>query len=122
MLEYSYLISFNDFIRIMRSEVYMKTDQIRHMVIFCLAYAKDSAEVEGFLKDGKEILSSIPTVQDFEVLKQISNKNDYDYGFSMVFENQADYDTYNNHPKHVSFVKERWMKEVTRFLEIDFTN
>jgi hypothetical protein len=100
----------------------MKTGQIRHMVIFCLTYAKDSAEIEQFLKDGEEILSSIPTVQDFEVLKQISSKNDYDYGFSMVFENQADYDTYNNHPKHVSFVKERWMKEVTRFLEIDFTN
>jgi hypothetical protein len=31
-----------------------------------------------------------------------------------------DYTTYNEHPVHVGFVEERWMKEVKDFLEIDF--
>ncbi|MBE9518785.1 MAG: Dabb family protein, partial [Bacteroidetes bacterium] len=31
-----------------------------------------------------------------------------------------DYNTYNQHPDHVAFVQERWLKEVTDFLEIDF--
>jgi len=38
----------------------------------------------------------------------------------MVFANQNDYSAYNNHPDHVSFVQNRWMKEVSDFLEIDF--
>ena len=50
----------------------------------------------------------------------MSVKNKYQYGFSMVFANQEDYSTYNNHPDHVAFVQDRWMKEVTDFLEIDF--
>ena len=56
----------------------------------------------------------------FQAFKQVSPKNDYQYGFSMVFANQADYTTYNEHPDHVAFVQDRWMKEVSAFLEIDF--
>ncbi len=51
---------------------------------------------------------------------QVSIKNDYDYGFSMVFNDKQAYDTCNNHPDHVAFVEHRWKKEVARFLEIDF--
>lgn len=100
----------------------MNSNEIRHMVIFNLSHAKGSAEADSFLKDGKEILTSIPVVQEFEVLKQVSPKNDYDYGFSMKFEDKAAYEAYDIHPKHRAFVEERWMKEVTRFLEIDFKN
>lgn len=100
----------------------MKSNQVRHMVIFCLTHSKGSAEAEKFLEDGRKILTSIPVVQEFEVLKQVSPKNDYDYGFSMIFEDEAAYEAYNSHPKHVAFVQERWTTEVTRFLEIDFKN
>jgi hypothetical protein len=96
------------------------TESIQHMVIFDLKHKKSSAEEAKFLADGKLILSRIPVVRDFRVLDQVSPKNDYDYGFSMVFANRADYETYNNHPDHVAFVENRWKKEVTRFLEIDF--
>ena len=65
-------------------------------------------------------MSSIPVVNNFEVLKQISNKNDFDFGFSMEFANQDDYDEYNNHLEHFSFLEERYEEEVDRFLEIDF--
>jgi hypothetical protein len=54
------------------------------------------------------------------VFNQVSVKNDYTYGFSMVFAGQSEYTTYNNHPDHVAFVENRWNKEVSRFLEIDF--
>ena len=98
----------------------LKKGQIQHMVIFDLQYEKGSAEAIKFLDDGIEILSAIPVVQNFQSFNQVSTKNDYDYGFSMIFENREGYATYNNHPNHVAFVENRWKKEVTRFLEIDF--
>ena len=94
--------------------------QIQHGVIFSLVHEKGSAEAETFLADGKRILTGIPVVKNFQVFRQVSLKNDYQYGFTMVFDSAADYKTYNEHPAHVAFVEERWMKEVTNFLEIDF--
>ena len=96
------------------------SEAVQHMVIFDLKHKKGAAEEQKFLADGKSILTRIPVVRDFRVLDQVSLKNDYDYGFSMVFASSADYETYNNHPDHVAFVENRWKKEVTRFLEIDF--
>jgi len=93
--------------------------EIQHMVIFNLPYPEGSEEASQFLEDGTSILTSIPVVQNFQAFRQVSAKNDYQYGFSMVFANQEDYDTYNNHPDHLAFVQERWTKEVTGFLEID---
>ena len=92
---------------------------LQHMVIFNLPYQDGSVEARMFLEDGTRILTAIPVVQNFQAFKQVSEKNDYQYGFSMVFANQDDYDIYNNHPDHVAFVQERWLKEVTDFLEID---
>ncbi|WP_232427714.1 MULTISPECIES: Dabb family protein [Thermobacillus] len=55
-------------------------------------------------------------------MKAIEEKTDFDFGFSMEFASQADYDAYTAHPDHVKFVEERWKKEVVRFQEIDFVN
>jgi Stress responsive A/B Barrel Domain len=93
--------------------------EIQHMVIFNLPYPEGSEEAGRFLDDGARILTSIPVVQHFQAFRQVSAKNDYQYGFSMVFANQEDYNTYNNHPDHLAFVQERWNREVTGFLEID---
>lgn len=98
----------------------MTAKPIRHMVIFNLIHQKDSQEELKFLKDGQELLTSIPVVKDFQVLRQVSSKNEYNFGFSMIFETSEDYATYNNHPVHKAFVASRWEKEVTKFLEIDF--
>lgn len=95
-------------------------EEVQHMVIFNLPYPKESSKAMKFLQDGARILTGIPVVQNFQAFNQVSVKNKYQYGFSMVFANQDDYTTYNNHPDHVAFVKDRWMKEVTDFLEIDF--
>lgn len=98
----------------------LKGKEVQHMVIFNLPYKAGSSKAVKFLNDGNRILSGIPVVRDFQVFLQVSPKNDFQYGFSMVFTNQDDYETYNTHPDHVAFVEERWMKEVTDFLEIDF--
>ncbi|XEC96534.1 Dabb family protein [Paenibacillus tarimensis] len=98
----------------------MEKSAIRHMVIFNLKHDKGSSEEKRFLTDGQEQLTSIPVVQNFQVFRQVSVKNGYDYGFSMDFASQAEYDAYNEHPVHMAFVEQRWKKEVIRFLEIDF--
>lgn len=94
---------------------------ILHSVIFSLKHEKGSEAERRFLEDGQRILTSIPTVTNFQVYKQVSAKNEYNYGFSMEFSSQADYEAYNDHPLHVQFVNERWLTEVEKFLEIDYT-
>lgn len=92
---------------------------ITHMVTFTLYAGKDTAEAEVFLKESAEALAVIPGVENFQVLRQVSAKNEFDYSFSMVFTDQAAYDAYNEHPVHRKYVEERWEKEVSRFQEID---
>jgi len=92
---------------------------IRHTVVFRLKHKKGSAEEKAFLA-AADVLRSIPGVEKFEKLKQVSPKNDYAFGFSMEFQDQAAYQGYNDHSEHVRFVKERWVPEVEKFLEIDY--
>lgn len=92
---------------------------IRHSVIFVLKHAHGSLQEKAFLRDAM-VLTEIPGVEKFEQFRQVSKKNDYEFGFSMEFADQAAYDAYNVHPKHVKFVQERWEREVERFLEIDY--
>src|SRR4051812_17195196 len=92
---------------------------IRHTVVFTLKHAPGSTEEQKFLQDAL-VLTSIPTVRKSERLKQVSRKNPYKFGFSMEFDDQAAYDTYDSHPVHVAFVRDRWKTEVTEFLEVDY--
>jgi hypothetical protein len=93
---------------------------IRHTVAFRLKHAEGSAEEKAFL-DAALILTTIPSVGNFEQLRQTSRKNSFAFGFSMEFENQAGYDAYNEHPIHTAFVRDHWVPEVEEFLEIDYT-
>jgi len=93
---------------------------IRHTVAFRLKHAAASAGEASFLKDAL-ILKGIPSVRNFEQLRQTSPKNDFTFGFSMEFDDQGGYDAYNIHPDHVAFVRDRWSPEVEAFLEIDYT-
>jgi hypothetical protein len=76
-------------------------------------------EEQQFLAAAQQ-LCSIPGVENFESLKQVSPKNSFEWGLSMEFASQEVYDRYNNHPDHVAFVEQRWLQEVENFLEIDF--
>ncbi|MCB1466405.1 MAG: Dabb family protein [Rhizobiaceae bacterium] len=93
---------------------------IRHTVVFRLKHEPHSAAEREFL-DAAKVLADIPGVQKFEQLRQVSPKNDYSFGFSMEFGDQAAYQGYNDHPDHVAFVRDRWVPEVDAFLEIDYT-
>jgi hypothetical protein len=93
---------------------------ILHSVIFTLKHEKGSEAERRFLEDGERILASIPVVKGFKAYKQVSVKNDYDFGFAMEFDSQEEYDAYNHHDLHTAFVSERWEKEVEKFLEIDY--
>ncbi len=92
---------------------------IRHTVVFNLKYDSGSLEERQFLDAASE-LSQLPGVLDFEVLRQVSQKSDFEYGLAMTFESQKMYDAYNVHPNHVRFVKTHWASSVVKFLEMDF--
>lgn len=92
---------------------------IRHTVVFNLKHAKGSVEEQKFLDDAL-VLTEIPGVNAFERLRQTSPKNNFGFGFSMEFDDQAAYDIYNAHPLHVAFVRDRWLVEVSDFMEIDY--
>ena len=94
---------------------------IRHTVVFNLKHAHGSLQEKAFLRDAKIALEKIPGVEKFEQLRQVSKKTDYRFGFSMEFADQAAYTRYNDHPDHVAFVRDRWVPEVEKFLEIDYT-
>jgi hypothetical protein len=96
-----------------------KNATIVHSVFFKLKHeAASTEESDFFVKAAK--LAAIPGVENFQVLKEVSPKNPYSFGFSMEFATQADYDSYNNHPDHISFVQKVWLNEVAEFQEIDY--
>jgi Stress responsive A/B Barrel Domain len=92
---------------------------IRHTVVFRLKHPRGSVAETAFL-DAAKSLAAIPGVERFEQLLQVSPKNDYVFGFSMEFADQAAYDGYDRHPVHVAWIRDHWLPEVEKFLEIDY--
>lgn len=93
---------------------------IRHSVILKLKETISHESKKAFF-DAVDKLKEIPDVKTFEVLNQISPKNKFEYGISMEFENQEQYDTYSNHSAHLDFIQNFWIPNVEDFLEIDYT-
>ncbi len=98
----------------------MLAPRIRHTVAFALGHEEGSEEEQDFLATAAR-LAEIPGVEAFEVLREVSPKNGFRFGLSMEFADQSAYDGYNEHPTHVAFVQERWLPEVSDFLEVDYT-
>ena len=94
--------------------------RIRHTVSFTLAHPPGSDEEAYFLAAAARLADVIEGVEAFEVLREVSPKNDFVHGLSMEFADRDAYDRYNEHPEHVAFVQDRWMAEVTDFQEIDY--
>ena len=97
----------------------MEPGHIRHTVSFRLRHPAGSDAEHDFL-EAAESLGEIPGVEAFEILAEVSPKNEFRFGISMEFADAAAYEAYNGHPEHVRFVEERWMNEVEEFLEIDY--
>ena len=98
----------------------MIAGRIRHTVAFTLAHQEGSAEERDFL-EAAERLAAIPGVEAFELLAEVRPKNGYRFGISMEFADRGPYESYNEHPDHVRFVQERWLVEVSDFLELDYS-
>ena len=94
--------------------------RIRHSVAFTLGHPEGSDAEAAFL-DAVARLESIPGVEAFELMREVSQKNDFRFGLTMEFADPAAYAAYNEHPDHVAFVSQRWDSEVSDFLEIDTT-
>jgi hypothetical protein len=92
---------------------------IRHTVLFCLKWPPGSAAEAGFFK-ATEVLASLPQVQHFERLRQVSHKNNFKFGLSMQFADEAAYASYNQHPTHLAFVRDHWIPNVEEFMEVDY--
>ncbi|MCX6924566.1 MAG: Dabb family protein [Verrucomicrobia bacterium] len=92
---------------------------IRHTVAFKLKHPAGAPAEIDFLQAARQ-LAAIPTVRNFEVLRQVSKKNNYAFALSMEFTSPQDYQTYNDHPCHQTFVQTRWIPEVSEFLELDY--
>ena len=97
----------------------MDAERIRHTVTFTLVHPAGSESEDDFLKAAAG-LAAIPGVEAFELLAEVSPKNGYRFGISMEFADQTAYERYNEHPDHVRFVQERWLPEVSEFLELDY--
>jgi hypothetical protein len=93
--------------------------RIRHTVVFTLAHPEGSPAEADFLA-AAGALSAIPGVEAFQILRETSPKNAYRFGISMEFAGPQAYEAYNQHPDHVRFVNERWLPEVSDFLEVDY--
>ena len=72
----------------------MDANRIRHTVAFALVHAAGSEEERDFL-DAAGRLAAIPGVEAFELLAEVSPKNDYRFGISMEFADRGAYEHYN---------------------------
>lgn len=93
---------------------------ILHTVAFTLKHEWASVSEAEFLSEA-QILAKIPGVQNFECLRQVGKKAPYRFALSMCFVDEQSYEAYNQHPDHIRFVEQRWMKEVDEFLELDYS-
>ena len=98
----------------------MVANRIRHTVAFTLVHEEGSTEERDFLQAAAR-LAAIPGVEAFELLAEVSPKNPYRFALSMEFADRPAYERYNEHPDHTRFVQERWMSEVSEFLELDYS-
>lgn len=96
----------------------LRTGRVRHSVVFRLAHAEGSAAQADFLA-AIAALEAIAGVEEFELLREVSPKNDFQFALTMEFANQSMYEAYNADPDHADFVASRWASEVVDFLEVD---
>ena len=101
-----------------RAMTMLANGRVRHSVVFTPTHAEGSDE-EADLLAAIGRLAAIPGVEAFELMREVSPKNEYRYGLTMEFADASAYQAYNEHPEHVAFVEHRWDGEVGAFLEID---
>jgi len=92
---------------------------IEHTVTFRLKQDTDATTEQKFLEAAGE-LASIEGVKEFAIRRQSSPKNSHQYGITMKFDSQGEYDFYSAHPMHEEFIEKFWLNYVEDFQEADF--
>ena len=72
----------------------LSAERIRHQVVFTLKHAAASDEEADFLR-AVAALQSIPGVEAFELMREVSPKNGFDHALTMEFASRAAYTAYN---------------------------
>ncbi len=85
-----------------------RSHHINHIVFVEL---QDISQVSEIIEDSNERLASIPVVKNYFCGTHVSSgrdtvKTDYDVGIYFAFDSLEDYETYVNHPGHISFVND----------------
>ena len=91
---------------------------IKHSVIFSFKEGL-TIDQKHFFFEGAKQLSGIVGVHAFEIAKQVSSKNSYEYSIAMEFDSYESYELYVSHPLHELFIEKYWVSFVDDFLEID---
>lgn len=92
--------------------------RVRHTVVLALRHPAGSPEEAAFL-EALAALAEIEGVEELQVAREVSPKNDYTHAVAMEFADEQAYRTYDADPRHQGFVAERWEAEVRDFLEVD---
>jgi Stress responsive A/B Barrel Domain len=87
----------------------MVANRVRHTVAFTLVHEDGSAEERDFL-EAAEHLATIPGVEAFELLAEVSPKNGYRFGISMEFADRSAYATTSTPITSASFSSAGWPK------------
>ena len=64
-----------------KKEAESTNTNIRHVVVFNLKHELDDPKTAKFLEEGKEILTAIPEVKNFQVFRQMSKKTNFNFCF-----------------------------------------
>ena len=94
---------------------------IKHSVFFKLKVKGNALSEADFLSEAMK-LATIPKVNNYEIVKEVSPKNEFQYGLYMEFDSEADYQFYCEHELHVNFVENIWIPNVEQFQEIDYVS
>jgi hypothetical protein len=82
-----------------------------HAVYFTCHDGTSDAEIDALIADGHKLLGDIPTVQRVETGRRDPcadrdvNVTDYDVGLIVYFDNREGHDVYQDHPKHLEYVR-----------------
>lgn len=85
-------------------------DKFIHHVFFWLK-EPDNQEAHQKIREGMQLLTTIEEIKHYQMGVAAATdrpviENTYSYSFTMVFNNKADQDIYQDHPTHKKFVDE----------------
>jgi hypothetical protein len=97
---------------------------LSHVVIFWTDPAKPTA-VDDLIAGAEEYLRGIPGVLQFHVGRMVPSHRDvvdqsYQVGLNLVFENKAEEEAYQVHPRHVEFVEKVFKVNCVKARIFDF--